>query len=38
MKRQAITWSIILLAAFILGLFIDFSTDNASAIAQFIAQ
>jgi hypothetical protein len=38
MRRQVITWSVILIAAFILGLFIDFSTDNASAIAQFITQ
>lgn len=30
MRRQVITWSVILIAAFILGLFIDFSTANAS--------
>jgi aldose sugar dehydrogenase len=30
MKRQVITWSVILTAAFILGLFIDFSTASAS--------
>jgi glucose/arabinose dehydrogenase len=30
MKRQVITWSVILIAAFILGLFIDFSTASAS--------
>jgi glucose/arabinose dehydrogenase len=30
MRRQVITWSVILIAAFILGLFIDFSTASAS--------
>ena len=30
MKRQVITWAVILTAAFILGLFIDFSTASAS--------
>lgn len=30
MKRQVITWSVILIAAFILGLFIDFSTASAT--------